>query len=86
MKTIYKYELCMTGTQTLKLPADAEILTIQQQGAELCAWVKLDTNSPCEDRTIVICGTGNPIEHEEMYYLSTVQMGSMVWHFFEVYA
>ena len=84
MHTVYKYALALADKQTISLPADAEILAIQQQGQELCAWVKVDTDKPERDRTIVICGTGSPIDSEGMRYVSTVQMGDMVWHFFEL--
>jgi len=83
MKTIYKYELALTDEQTISLPADAEILDIQQQGQDLCAWVKLDTDMPERDRKITICGTGNPISDLTLAHIATVQIGAMVWHFFE---
>lgn len=83
METIYKYELELTDTQALSLPADAEILTIQQQGPSIFAWVKLDNQKPERDRTIVVCGTGSPLKQPYMRYITTIQVGIMVWHFFE---
>tara|TARA_R110000851_G_C12769468_1_gene533998 strand:- start:72 stop:332 length:261 start_codon:yes stop_codon:yes gene_type:complete len=84
METIYKYELKIASEQFLRLPSGAEILSIQQQQqGSVCAWVKLDTSKPMRDRKIVICGTGNSIEHEVTRFIETIQMGVMVWHFFE---
>jgi len=84
METIYKYEIALTDSQALSLPADAQILSIQEQGNCLCAWARVDTCKPERDRTIICCGTGNKIEQDSMRFISTVQMGSFVWHFFEL--
>ena len=83
MSVIYKYTLELQQEQTLSLPADAEILTIQIQSGVICAWVRLDTLKPERTRTLVICGTGdNPPENGR--YVATVQTPPMVWHFFEL--
>lgn len=84
MITIYKYELELKGEQSLSLPADAEILSIQVQNGCICAWVKLDTEKPERTRTIAIYGTGQPGGPNSAQYIATLQMGSMVWHFFEL--
>jgi len=83
MKTIYKYELAMKDEQVLSLPADAKVLSVQAQGVQVFAWVSLDTKKPERDRKIYIAGTGNPIDCEGLQHLATVQVGPMVWHFFE---
>lgn len=85
VKTIYKYKLALTDQQIINIPADAEILSIQEQAGDICMWVKLDTDKPERARSIVICGTGNPVDHLcDMHHISTLQMGNMVWHFFEL--
>ena len=83
MEAIYKYELELKDEQVISLPADAEILSIQEQGGSICAWVRLDTQKPERDRKIIVCGTGRPIAAKDMLFISTVQTGAMVWHFFE---
>ena len=84
MNTVYKYDLELKEEQVLSLPADAEILSIQEQGGNLCAWVSVDTEKPERDKTIIISGTGNAIYYKDLRHITTLQMGSMVWHFFEL--
>ena len=73
----------LTSEQLLLLPDGSEVLDIQEQGGNIYAWVKLDTSNPDRERKFVIYGTGNPIEETNLLHISTLQMGMMVWHFFE---
>lgn len=86
MRTIYKYPLEIVDEQFIELPADAMILTAQNQNQVLCLWTILDTESPKVKRKIWIIGTGNPIpEHSlPLDFIVTVQWGMFVWHIFEV--
>ena len=83
MEIIYKYQLDITDRQNVKLPIDAEILSIQDQGGVVCMWAKIDPNKIAIDRTIIIYGTGIPCEDIEGTFISTLQVGAMVWHFFQ---
>ncbi len=83
MKTIFKYQLALTDEQTISLPVDAKILSIQEQGEYIFAWVSLDTDQPKWGRKIYIAGTGNSFDCESLRHITTLQMGDMVWHFFE---
>ena len=80
---IYKYELACTDIQLLHLPADAEILSIQLQNGNICAWAKLNPAKPKVSRKIIMAGTGGPVSDAPMRHIATVQAGVMVWHFFE---
>ena len=73
----------MNERQDLSLPVDSEILTIQKQGEDFFAWVKMDTDKPEQGRTIVICGTGTHVQIKPMKHIATVQADGFVWHFFE---
>ena len=84
MNAIYKYELEITDKQTISLPDDAEVLSIQEQQGAIYAWVRVDTDMPQCDRTFIVCGTGNPIHQGQMKHLATIQKDYMVWHFFEL--
>lgn len=84
MKTIWKYPLEITDEQVVAMPNDAEILTVQMQGSELCLWAVVEDTNPKEPRTICIIGTGNPMPDERfLIYIGTAQMGPLVWHVFE---
>lgn len=86
MKTIFKYALEVTDTQTVDLPADAVILTVQLQNGDPMLWALIDADTTQgQTRKIHIYGTGHPIRDRLGRYLSTFQMqnGRLVFHVFE---
>lgn len=88
MKTIHKYTLETTDKQTVKLPKDAEILTIKTQFDEPQLWALVDVENELEERTIEIFGTGHDVYCDmafERKYISTYQLsgGNYVFHAFE---
>ena len=83
MKTIFKYQLEVTGTQVIKLPKGADPFTAQFQGEQLCVWAAIDTEEELEDREFRIIGTGEPLDLSGVFrFLNTVQQGPFVWHIF----
>lgn len=88
MKTIYKYQLQITDMQSLKIPANGEILSLQIQHEVPCLWVEVDTNSPDEERNFQFIGTGHPIDPSgaERCFIGNVQLnaGLLVFHLFEL--
>lgn len=81
MRTIYKYALLLTGSQTLLLPSSAKPLSVQLQGEQLCLWAEVgDEWNPGKEVVISIVGTGHPIPPGAVNYLGTVQQGQFVWH------
>jgi len=88
MKTIHKYPLKVAGQQTVEMPADAQILSVQMQGQKLCIWALVTPTLPMVDRKIEVFGTGKPVSELPMAgrnFLGTVQTagGALVWHVFE---
>ena len=81
MKKIYKYELTSQNC-TLKLPKDAEILTVKLQNATPTLWALVDPEAELENRHICIIGTGWEVE-DTMKYITTYIDGYFVWHVFE---
>lgn len=87
-KTIWKYQLHITDSQTLRLPVGHEILSVQSQNDTACLWALIDPNEiEKEDVIIEMFGTGNPIVYGmgiSRRYISTFQMygGSLVFHAF----
>lgn len=88
---IYKYPLDIIDIQTLFIPNDAEILSVQFQGDTLTLWAKLNISSENKDgdcRKIHIIGTGNTLPGiVGLKFLGTAQDLSspfpLVWHVFE---
>jgi len=81
---IWKYTLECIDEQTLLLPKNAKILTVQIQNGKLQLWALLNPKAAIETRYIYIFGTGYDIpDHIRLKYISTVQIGIFVWHIFE---
>jgi hypothetical protein len=83
VKTIWKYELILAGTQILHIPRDGYILTLQMQNNVPCIWVILDPSFPTEKLRIATYGTGQALPKEPGYYLGTYQTDGMVFHLFD---
>lgn len=85
MKVIYKYPLELQDSQFLLLPEAHQVLSVQVQNERLYLWASVDTDFPIEKVQIRIIGTGHPIlfDHENYFYVATVQMNTLVWHVFE---
>lgn len=85
--TIFKYPLALSPLQEVKLPKDAEILSVQDQRGTICLWAAFPgDDEPRVSREIEIVGTGQPVESFERVdrkFLGTVQQGDFVWHVFE---
>ena len=87
-KSILKYTLQTTDTQTIKLPEGAEILTVQTQFGKPRLWALVDSRCELTDRVIEIFGTGHPVccnTGINRKYISTYQLcdGDFVFHAFE---
>jgi hypothetical protein len=84
MKTIYKYELTITNEQVIKIPVDAEILSVQVQHEKPCLWALVDTDNLDKNIKIHMFGTGHPLPNMELKYLGTFQMrhGHLIFHCF----
>lgn len=98
MRTVYKYSLSLTDTQTIKMPRGAKIVHtgLQWFNAEndhhICLWAEVDSEfvEDLVDRRFDIVGTGHIILRNDAFYVGTVQMPAnmwgnvFVWHVYEV--
>lgn len=85
MKTIWKFPLTAINYQTLEIPKDAEVLTIQAQNGEPCLWARVDSDAAIVKRSIAIHGTGHSLPDTKGDYLGTYQMAqsALIFHVFE---
>jgi len=83
MKTIWKYTLNVTNSQSIEIQKGAFVLTVQLQNKELQLWALVDPEEKTEHIHIHIYGTGHPIHKETLEYISTFQEGSLVFHVFK---
>ena len=84
MKTIHKYKLEVTDSQTIKLPHDAKFLTIDLQHSVPYMWAVVDPNLDTVEVEILTSGTGQEIDTNDLTYLGTYQLlsGDLVYHIF----
>lgn len=87
MKTVWKFPLAVADVQTVQMPANAHILTVQTQSGIPFVWALVNPDMPQETRTIIIVGTGHARDEldELVNYIGTVQMadGALIFHVFE---
>lgn len=90
--TIWKFPLAEIHEQTIAMPENATILSVQVQPkrgwgsrGEICMWALVDPHAPLQERRFLIYGTGQAIFgwEKEYQFVATVQLDSFVWHIFE---
>ena len=86
METIWKYNIDTIDRQTIQMPRNAEILTVQTQNGSPCLWVRVNTSSPDEIRKIEICGTGRELPKSSWSYIGTYEIAgdALGYHVFEI--
>ena len=84
MLTIFKFQLQVTDTQVLTVPAGATPICVQTQNGEPCIWMKVLNEEAHRKMVIFIHGTGHQITSPSAKYLDTFQMreGALVFHVF----
>ena len=90
MKAIWKYELTVEGLQNIKMPVNAQILSVQEQYGKPCLWalVSSEGTEATEERTIETFGTGHYVPVDmgvERKFIGTFQLddGAFIGHVFE---
>lgn len=77
---IFKYPLKLTDEQSIEIPRNHKILSVQIQMGVLCLWAAVEPEGDTVFRTFLIVGTGCDMPEEG--YIATVQDGTLVWHIF----
>ena len=87
MTTIWKYTLKTTDAQTISMPANARILSLQTQFGIPCLWVMVDPAAAPEPRQFFTYGTGHKIIEpiSNLQFVGSYQLdgGALVFHVFE---
>lgn len=80
---IFKYPLEITDKQTINLPHDSHVLSVQFQNDVLCLWAAVNTDVETQPYRVIIVGTGHEVSRLTLHlHLATVQQNQMVWHVF----
>lgn len=88
-KKVLKYTLNHNGRTYIQLPAGAVVLTVKEQGPNICIWCLVDEKMPSVGRFFEMYGTGHDIEEYtkegSLHYISTFYMNgaTFVFHVFE---
>ncbi|MFX0202612.1 MAG: hypothetical protein ACFFCW_41440 [Candidatus Hodarchaeota archaeon] len=84
-QVIWKFPLKMDDSQTIDMPVDAYVLSIQTQHNIPCLWVMCSSDAPKRTRTFETFGTGHPMPIASREYVGTYQVnnGNHVFHVFE---
>ena len=82
--TIWKFTL-KAGETMLRMPAGAQVLTVQEQHGQPQLWAMVEPLMPKVDRLFRIYGTGHEILAGARTYIDTFQIegGASVFHVFE---
>jgi hypothetical protein len=83
--TIFKYKL-EVGANRVSMPQDSRILTAAIQNGVIMLWaLVVSPQDSCQDRLIMVYGTGWPIECWPGRYIATAisDTGAFVWHVFD---
>ena len=84
MKQIWKFPLKVADLQTISMPVDTKLLSVQSQNGIMCLWALVDPQHPrSEFRAIRIFGTGLKCDVAPDRFIGTVQIGQFVWHVFD---
>lgn len=83
MKTIWKFILA--PDITLDLPRGAEILSVREQGGNICLWALVDPQADQTTRRFVVIGTGHAVPDGPLWFLGTAHLagGQLDFHVFE---
>jgi len=85
-EVIYKYPIECVDEQSIDMPTDARILSVQVHRGVPCLWALVDTALPVVSRRIFTFGTEHPLcDAAELRFIDTYQSlgGDLVFHVFE---
>lgn len=89
MKQIWKYTLA--PVITLEMPIGAQVLSVREQGEDICMWALVNPDAEKEHRKFLAFGIGHnvPERHEgpglNLEYRGSAHLdnGALVFHVFE---
>jgi hypothetical protein len=82
--TIWKFSFATTDLFTLEMPARAKILTVQIQNGMPQMWAEVDPHANTEERHFAVYGTGHRLLPGGIYIGTYQQLGTLVFHVYEV--
>ena len=89
MHTIHRYELPISDQVTVRMPREAEILSVatgDRYPNSISVWAKVFSEAPLARRTFWIVGTGNPLpaDIDKAKFVGTVKHDhNLIWHIYD---
>jgi predicted SnoaL-like aldol condensation-catalyzing enzyme len=83
-KRIFKYTIPCEMIAMVEMPGGAEILSVQVQDDYIQAWAIVDPSKQNEKRYFEVAPTGATVPNATRKFISTVQIGDLVFHVFEL--
>lgn len=82
--TIWKYVL--QPNIDIEMPVGAQILSVREQGNDICMWALVNPDAHKEKRIFMVFGTGHDVPPVQMKFLGTAHLQSdgLVFHVFEL--
>lgn len=83
MKTIWKFVL--QPVCELEIPKGAELLSLHEQGEDICLWALVDPAAEKEVRKFCGFGTGHDVPDTPLKFIGTAHLrgGALVFNVFE---
>lgn len=86
MRTIWKFPLVWADIQSIAIPEEYVLLSVQIQRDVPTLWAIVDEKKPNKNVEIICHGTGHAVDKKidkgRFDYLGTVQHDNLVFHFF----
>jgi len=84
MKQVWKFEINSTESP-IEMPKGAEILSVGFQKDTLYVWalVEIEVYPELEGRSLIVRGTGHNIHAEDLKFIGSAYIDSLVFHVFE---
>lgn len=87
MMAIYKYQLALVDRQSIDMPSDANILSVQLQNGIPTIWAEVSPDAPIFPRRFAMICTGETISasYSNRKYLATLQLHTgIVLHVYQI--
>jgi hypothetical protein len=81
---VTKYELTWAEQQSLNMPIDSKIMTVQICRGYPCLWALARTDTPLESKRLLLVATSQPFQElwESLSYIGTFQAKAQDYHLF----
>jgi len=86
-KSIWKFPIKIEDEQSVLMPKDSELLSVQVQHGQICIWALVNIEAITVKRIIKMAGTGHDLTNRVPLgpFLGTVQVngGQFIFHVFD---